>query len=145
MQVQAAQTPKQTPPKQLTQEVKLVRNKKKRMSNCHTLLKRVFCMQYSLPHLHLKVTMTFEWSCGVLLCQNSFLSPLCVCVFVSQKSMTNNIRRKKVNSFISNEKLSTTKQKMNILDNKIKQNHKQDKTYYIHYFAHMSVHLVISN
>ena len=38
------------------------------------------------PHPPLKVTMAFEWSCGVLLCWNLFPSPLsCVCVFVSQK------------------------------------------------------------
>ena len=60
---------------------------KKRMGNCPTLLKRVCCVQYNLPHPPLKVTMAFEWSCGVRLCQNPFPSPfcVCVCVFVSQK------------------------------------------------------------
>ena len=57
------------------------------MGNYFTLLKRACCVQYNLPHTPLKVTMTFEWSCGVSLCQNPFPSPLCVCVcvFVSQK------------------------------------------------------------
>ena len=55
------------------------------MGHCSTLLKRVCCVQYNLSHHPLKVIMTFEWSCGVLLCQNLFPSPLCVCVFVSQK------------------------------------------------------------
>ena len=32
-----------------------------------------------------KVTMAFEWNCGMLLCQNPFLSPLCVCVCFSKK------------------------------------------------------------
>ena len=64
---------------------------KKRMGNCPTLLKRVCCVQYNLPHLSLKVTMTFEWSCGVPLYQNLFLFlfPLCVCVCFSKKRMGN--------------------------------------------------------
>ena len=53
---------------------------KKKKGNCPTLLKKVCCIQYNLPHPPLKVIMTFEWSCGVFLCQNPFLSPLCVCV-----------------------------------------------------------------
>ena len=57
---------------------------KKRVGNCPTLFERVYCMQYNLPHPPLKVTMAFKWSCGVLLCQNLFSSPLCVCVFASQ-------------------------------------------------------------
>ena len=62
------------------------KKKKTKKGNCSTLLKRVCCVQYNLPHLLLKVTMTFEWSCGVPLCQNPFSSPLCVCcVFVSFK------------------------------------------------------------
>ena len=44
------------------------KKKKKRMGNCPTLLKRVCCVLYNLPHPPLKVTMTFEWSCGVPLC-----------------------------------------------------------------------------
>ena len=70
-----------------------LQKKKKRMSNCLTLLKRVCCVQYNLPYPPLKVTMTFEWSCGVLLCQNPFPSPLCVCVcmclFLKKKRMGN--------------------------------------------------------
>ena len=55
---------------------------KKRIGNCPTLLKRMCCVQYNLPHPSLKITMTFQWNCGVLLCQKLFLSPLCVCVYV---------------------------------------------------------------
>ena len=40
-------------------------------------------------HPLLKVTMAFEWSCGVPLCQNPFPSPLCVCVCFSKKRMSN--------------------------------------------------------
>ena len=58
------------------------------MGNCPTLLKKVCYMQYNLPHPPLKVTMAFEWNCGVPSCQNPFPSPLCVCVFVSQKKKT---------------------------------------------------------
>ena len=61
---------------------------KKRIGNCPTLLKRVCCVQYNLFHPPLKVTMAFEWSCGVPLCQNSFPSPLsmcvCVCLFLKR-------------------------------------------------------------
>ena len=46
-------------------------------------LKRMFCVQYNLPHHSLKVFMAFEWSCGVPLCYNLFPSPLCG--FVSSK------------------------------------------------------------
>ena len=56
----------------------------KKKGNCLTLLKRVCYVQHNLPHHPLKVIMVFEWSCGVLLYQNLFLSPLRVCVFVSQ-------------------------------------------------------------
>ena len=71
---------------------KKIYNKKKRMGNCPTLLKRVCCVQYNLSHLSLKVTMTFEWSCGVPLYQNLFLFlfPLCVCVCFSKKKRTGN-------------------------------------------------------
>ena len=62
---------------------------KKRMGNCPTLFEKVYCMQYNLPHPPLKVTMAFKWSCGVLLCQNLFSSPLCVCVFASQEKKKN--------------------------------------------------------
>ena len=55
------------------------------MDNCPTLLKRVCCVQYNLLHPLLKVTMAFEWCCDVPLYQNLFPSPLCMCVFVSQK------------------------------------------------------------
>ena len=64
--------------------------KKKKKSNCPTLLKKVCCVQYNLPHHPLKVTVDFEWSCGIFLCQNSFPCPLCVCVFVSKKKKSNN-------------------------------------------------------
>ena len=60
------------------------------MGNCSTLLKRVCCVQYNLPHPPLKVTMAFEWSCGVPLCKNPFSSLLCVCVLVSQKRKNGN-------------------------------------------------------
>ena len=63
---------------------------KKKKSNCPTLLKRVCCVQYNLPHPPLKVTITFEWSCGVLLCQNPFFSFLCVCICFSKKKNNNN-------------------------------------------------------
>ena len=65
---------------------------KKRMDNCPTLLKRVCCVQYNLPHPSLKLTMTFEWSYVVPLYQNPFPSPLyiCVCVFVSLKKRMGN-------------------------------------------------------
>ena len=64
--------------------------KKKRMGNYPTLLKKVCCVQYNLPHPSSKVTMAFEWSCGVLLCQNSFPLPcVCVCVCFSKKRMDN--------------------------------------------------------
>ena len=39
----------------------------------------------------LKVTMTFERSCGVSLCWNPFPSPLCVCVCFSQKKKNLNL------------------------------------------------------
>ena len=58
---------------------------KKRMGNCLILLKRVCFVQYNLSHPSLTVTMAFEWSCGMLLCQNSFPSPLCVCLFLEKK------------------------------------------------------------
>ena len=67
-------------------------SKKKKEGNClillkkvYTLLKRVCYVQYNSFHPPLKVTMAFEWSCDVSLCQNPFLSPLCVCVFISPK------------------------------------------------------------
>ena len=61
---------------------------KKRMGNCPTLFKRVCCVQYNLHHPSpLKVTMAFEWSYGMLLCQNPFPSPLyvCVCLFLKKE------------------------------------------------------------
>ena len=77
--------------------------KKKRMGNCPTLLKRVCCVQYNLPHPPLKVTMAFEWSCGVPLCQNFFPSPLCVCVFVSLKKKKTWRKEIFINSFKNGE------------------------------------------
>ena len=39
-------------------------------------------------HPPLKVKMTFEWSCGVSLCYNYFLSPLYVYLFLKKKKKT---------------------------------------------------------
>ena len=61
------------------------KKEKERMGNCLTLLKRVCCVQYNLSHPPLKVTMTFEWSCSMFLCQNQFSSPLCVYVSPKEK------------------------------------------------------------
>ena len=58
----------------------------KKNGNCPTSLKRVCCVQYNLHHPSLKVTMVFEWSCSMPLCQNLFPSPLCVCVCVFLKN-----------------------------------------------------------
>ena len=55
--------------------------------NSPIFLKRVYCVQYNLPHPLLKVTMSFEWTCGMPLCQNPFSSPLCVCVCFSKKTL----------------------------------------------------------
>ena len=61
------------------------KKEKKRKGNCLTLLRRVCCVQYNLSHPPLKVTMAFEWNCGVFLYQNLFPSPLCVCVCFLKK------------------------------------------------------------
>ena len=62
---------------------------KKKRGNCPTLLKRVCYVQYNLSHPPLKITMAFEWSCSVSLCQNPFSSPLCVCVCFSKNKKGN--------------------------------------------------------
>ena len=59
------------------------------MGNCFTLLKRVCCVQYNLSHHSLKVIIAFEQSCGVLLCQNPFPSPLCVFFYKKKKKKGN--------------------------------------------------------
>ena len=57
---------------------------KKEEDNCLILLKRECCVQYNLFYSPLKVTVAFEWSYSIPLCQNLFSSLLCVC-FVSRR------------------------------------------------------------
>ena len=56
------------------------KKKKKRVIVPHYLTE--CCVQYNLPHNFLTVTMTFEYSCSIFLCQNPF--PTSLCVFVSK-------------------------------------------------------------
>ena len=53
-----------------------------RKKNIHR--RTMYTTKYNLLTL-LYLTMAIEWNCGVSLYQNSFLSPLCVCLFFQKK------------------------------------------------------------
>ena len=72
---------------------------KKEEDNCLILLKRVCCVQYNLFYSPLKVTVAFEWSYSIPLCQNLFSSLLCVC-FVSRRKK--NAQLKAIDNHIIN-------------------------------------------
>ena len=101
------------------------------MGNYPTLLKRVCCVQYNLPHPPLKVTITFEWSCGVPLCQNLFPSPLCVCVYLflkKKKKKKRSLTKIRNGSKISSQRWLEYKYTKSLFLNTLKFNYLPAKT-----------------